>query len=44
MLLNAHQQAAKRNLSYLLAENIAQRALSGASQDGAILPGEHELG
>ncbi|MDU8417960.1 GntR family transcriptional regulator, partial [Pseudomonas syringae] len=29
MLLNAHQQAAQRNLSYLLAEKIAQRVLSG---------------
>lgn len=44
MLLNAHQQAAQRNLSYLLAEKIAQRVLSGEYPEGAILPGENELG
>ena len=44
MLLNAHQQAAQRNLSYLLAEKIAQRVLSGDYPEGSILPGENELG
>ncbi|MEG3133457.1 FadR/GntR family transcriptional regulator [Rouxiella sp. T17] len=44
MSLNAQQQAAQRNLSYLLAENIAQRVLSGEYAEGSILPGEIELG
>jgi DNA-binding FadR family transcriptional regulator len=44
MLLIAHQQAAQRNLSYLLAEKIAQRVLSGDYPEGSILPGENELG
>ncbi|MFF6010752.1 FCD domain-containing protein [Rahnella sp. R3(2024)] len=44
MLLNAQQQAAQRNLSYLLAEKIAQRVLSGDYPEGSILPGENELG
>ncbi|MDR3433258.1 MAG: FadR/GntR family transcriptional regulator [Rouxiella aceris] len=44
MPLNAQQQAAQRNLSYLLAENIAQRVLSGEFAEGSILPGEIELG
>ena len=44
MSLNAQQQAAQRNLSYLIAENIAQRVLSGEYAEGSILPGEIELG
>ncbi|GAB2945907.1 FadR/GntR family transcriptional regulator [Hafnia psychrotolerans] len=44
MPLNAQQQAAQRNLSYLLAEKIAQRILSGEYNEGSILPGEMELG
>jgi len=44
MPLNAQQQAAQRNLSYLLAEKIAQRILSGEYAEGSILPGEIELG
>lgn len=44
MQLNAQQQAAQRNLSYLLAEKIGQRILSGEYQAGSILPGELELG
>lgn len=44
MSLNAQQQAAQRNLSYVLAENIAQRVLSGEYAEGSILPGEIELG
>lgn len=44
MLLSAHQQAAQRNLSFLLAEKIAQRVLSGDYRAGTILPGENELG
>ena len=34
MQLNAQQQAAQRNLSYLLAEKIGQRILSGEYQAG----------
>lgn len=44
MQLNAQQQAAQRNLSYLLAEKIGQRILSGEYKAGSILPGELELG
>lgn len=44
MPLNAQQQAAQRNLSYLLAEKIAQRILSAEYAEGSILPGEIELG
>lgn len=44
MQLNAQQQAAQRNLSYLLAEKIGQRILSGEYPSGSILPGELELG
>ncbi|TPG55549.1 FadR/GntR family transcriptional regulator [Ewingella americana] len=44
MSLNAQQQAAQRNLSYLLAEKIAQRILSAEYAEGSILPGEIELG
>lgn len=44
MALNAQQQAAQRNLSYLLAEKIAQRILSAEYAEGSILPGEIELG
>lgn len=39
MQLNAQQQAAQRNLSYLLAEKIGQRILSGEYPSGSILPG-----
>lgn len=44
MPLSAQQQAAQRNLSYLLAEKIAQRILSAEYAEGSILPGEIELG
>src|SRR5471030_3174644 len=44
MSLNAQQQAAQRNISYLLAEKIAQRILSAEYAEGSILPGEIELG
>lgn len=44
MQLNAQQQAAQRNLSYLLAEKIGQRILAGEYEAGSILPGELELG
>ncbi|AJI95312.1 FadR family transcriptional regulator [Yersinia ruckeri] len=44
MQFNAQQQAAQRNLSYLLAEKIGQRILAGEYIAGAILPGEIELG
>lgn len=44
MPLNAQQQAAQRNLSYLLAEKLGQQILAGDYQAGSILPGEMELG
>ncbi|MDW5501661.1 FadR/GntR family transcriptional regulator [Pseudomonas lundensis] len=44
MQLNAQQQAAQRNLSYLLAEKLGQQILAGDYQAGSILPGEMELG
>ncbi len=44
MHLTAQQQAAQRNLSYLLAEKLGQRILSGEYVAGDILPGEIELG
>ncbi|ANI29808.1 GntR family transcriptional regulator [Yersinia entomophaga] len=44
MQFNAQQQAAQRNLSYLLAEKIGQRILAGEYIAGSILPGEIELG
>ncbi|MGL4487215.1 MAG: FadR/GntR family transcriptional regulator [Yersinia sp. (in: enterobacteria)] len=44
MQLNTQQQAARRNLSYLLAEKIGQRILAGEYEVGSILPGEIELG
>ncbi|CUZ90730.1 FadR/GntR family transcriptional regulator [Serratia marcescens] len=44
MPLNAQQQAAQRNLSYLLAEKLGQQILAGDYRAGSILPGEMELG
>lgn len=44
MHLTAQQQAAQRNLSYLLAEKLGQRILAGEYTAGDILPGEIELG
>lgn len=44
MQLNTQQQAAQRNLSYLLAEKIGQRILAGEYEAGSIPPGEIELG
>ena len=44
MPLNAQQLAAQKNLSYVLAEKLAQRILKGEYAPGAILPGEIELG
>ncbi|MFI0489368.1 MAG: FadR/GntR family transcriptional regulator [Yersinia sp. (in: enterobacteria)] len=44
MQLNTQQQAARRNLSYLLAEKIGQQILAGEYEAGSILPGEIELG
>lgn len=44
MHLTAQQQAAQRNLSYLLAEKLGQRILAGDYSAGDILPGEIELG
>ncbi|TCV95399.1 FadR/GntR family transcriptional regulator [Biostraticola tofi] len=44
MHLTIQQQAAQRNLSYLIAEKIGQRILAGDYHAGEILPGEVELG
>ena len=44
MPLSAQQLAAQKNLSYVLAEKIAQRILTGEYVPGTILPGELELG
>lgn len=44
MPLSAHQLAAQKNLSYVLAEKLAQRILKGEYAQGTILPGEMELG
>lgn len=44
MKFDAQQQAAQRNLSYLLAEKLGQRILAGEYRAGCILPGEIELG
>lgn len=44
MRFSTQQLAAQRNLSYLLAEKIGQRILSGEYEAGSILPGELELG
>ena len=44
MPLSAQQLAAQKNLSYVLAEKLAQRILAGVYMPGSILPGELELG
>ncbi|AKE60764.1 FadR/GntR family transcriptional regulator [Citrobacter farmeri] len=44
MPLSAQQLAAQKNLSYVLAEKLAQQILKGEYAPGAILPGEIELG
>lgn len=44
MALNAQQLAAQKNLSWLLAEKLAQQILKGEYVPGEILPGEMELG
>ena len=44
MPLSAQQLAAQKNLSYMLAEKLAQRILTGVYAPGTILPGELELG
>jgi len=44
MSLSTQQLAAQRNLSYILAEKLAQRILKGEYPVGSILPGEIELG
>ena len=44
MPLSAQQLAAQKNLSYVLAEKLAQRILAGKYAPGSILPGELELG
>ena len=44
MPLSAQQLAAQKNLSYVLAEKLAQRILTGEYAPGSILPAELELG
>lgn len=44
MSLSAQQLAVQKNLSYVLAEKLAQRILRGEYQSGSILPAEIELG
>lgn len=44
MSLNAQQLAAQKNLSWVLAEKLAQQILRGEYAPGSILPGEMELG
>lgn len=44
MSLNAQQLAAQKNLSWVLAEKLAQQILKGEYAPGSILPGEMELG
>lgn len=44
MPLNAQQLAAQKNISWVLAEKLAQQILRGEYAPGAILPGEMELG
>lgn len=44
MFLSAQQQAAQKNLSWVLAGKLAQRILQGEYTPGSILPGEIELG
>ncbi|MEG1213589.1 MAG: FadR/GntR family transcriptional regulator [Leclercia sp.] len=44
MPLSAQRLAAQKNLSYVLAEKLAQRILVGEYMPGSILPGELELG
>lgn len=44
MSLSTQQLAAQKNLSYILAEKLAQRILNGEYPVGSILPGEMELG
>ena len=39
MPLSAQQLAAQKNLSYVLAEKLAQRILKGEYEPGTILPG-----
>ncbi|GAB82302.1 FadR/GntR family transcriptional regulator [Shimwellia blattae] len=44
MSLSAQQLAAQKNISWVLAEKLAQRILTGEYAPGSILPGEIELG
>lgn len=43
MSLSTQQLAAQKNLSYILAEKLAQRILKGEYPVGSVLPGEMEL-
>ncbi|MDI7181033.1 GntR family transcriptional regulator, partial [Klebsiella pneumoniae] len=44
MSLSAPQLAAQKNISWVLAEKLAQKILTGEYQPESILPGEMELG
>ena len=44
MCIRDRQLAAQKNLSYVLAEKLAQRILKGEYEPGTLLPGEIELG
>ncbi|MFW0764585.1 FadR/GntR family transcriptional regulator [Trabulsiella odontotermitis] len=44
MSLSAQQLAAQKNISWVLAEKLAQKILTGEYAPGSILPGEMELG
>ncbi len=44
MSLSAQQLAAQKNISWVLAEKLAQKILTGEYQPESILPGEMELG
>lgn len=44
MPLNAQQLAAQKNISWVIAEKLAQQILRGEYAPGTILPGEMELG
>ncbi len=44
MSLSAQQLAAQKNISWVLAEKLAQKILTGEYQPESILPGEMEWG
>lgn len=44
MSLSAQQLAAQKNISWVLAEKLAQKILTGEYQPESILPGENGVG